>query len=210
MDWQTVQDYLMQLSQHDDPVLAEMEEVARQTRFPIIDRAAGKCCYLLCRLAKVRTVFEMGSGYGYSTAWFAMAVRDNGGGVVHHVVWDDDLSRKARDYLRRMGLSEFVRFTVSEAVEALSQMQGNFGCIFVDIEKQDYPQAVAIAKERLAPGGLLILDNMLWHGRIFAPNEHSPAAEGIRQATAMIFNDPQFVATLLPIRDGLVVALKVR
>ena len=210
MDWQTVQDYLMQLSQHDDPVLAEMEEVARQTHFPIIDRATGKCCYLLCRLAKVRTVFEMGSGYGYSTAWFAMAVRDNGGGVVHHVVWDDDLSRKARDYLQRMGLSEFVRFTVGEAVETLRNTVGHFACIFVDIEKHDYPKAVEVAKAKLAPNGLLILDNMLWHGRIFDPNEHSPAAEGIRQATAMIFNDPQFIATLLPIRDGLVMALKVR
>jgi len=210
MDWQKVQEYLMQLSEHDEPVLKEMEEVARQTRFPIIDRAAGKCCYLLCRLAKVRTVFEMGSGYGYSTAWFAMAVRDNGGGVVHHVVWDDDLSRKARDYLRRMGLSEFVRFTVGEAVEALSQMQGNFGCIFVDIEKHDYPKAVEVAKAKLAPNGLLILDNMLLHGRIFDPDDHSPATEGIRQATAMIFNDLQFIATLLPIRDGLVVAMKVR
>jgi len=153
MDWQTVQDYLMQLSQHDDPVLAEMEEVARHTRFPIIDRAAGKCCYLLCRLAKVRTVFEMGSGYGYSTAWFAMAVRDNGGGVVHHVVWDEELSRKARDYLQRMNLSEFVRFTVGEAVEALSQMQGNFGCIFVDIEKQDYPHSLIAAVSVGAPLG---------------------------------------------------------
>jgi caffeoyl-CoA O-methyltransferase len=210
MDWQTVQDYLMQLSQHDDPVLAEMEEVARQTRFPIIDRAAGRCCYLLCRLAKVRTVFEMGSGYGYSTAWFAMAVRDNGGGIVHHVVWDEELSRKARDYLQRMNLSEFVRFTVGEAVETLRNTAGHFGCIFVDIEKQDYPQAVAVAKERLAPGGLLILDNMLWHGRIFDPDDPRPAAECIRHATAMIFNDPQFVATLLPIRDGLVVAMKVR
>jgi predicted O-methyltransferase YrrM len=210
MDWQKVQEYLMQLSEHDEPVLKEMEEVARQMRFPIIDRAAGRCCYLLCRLAKVRTVFEMGSGYGYSTAWFAMAVRDNGGGIVHHVVWDEELSRKARDYLQRMNLSEFVRFTVGEAVETLRNTAGHFGCIFVDIEKQDYPQAVAIAKERLALGGLLILDNMLWHGRIFDPDEHSPAAEGIRQATAMIFNDPQFVATLLPIRDGLVVAMKVR
>ena len=125
----------MQLSQHDDPVLAEMEEVARHTRFPIIDRAASKCCYLLCRLAKVRTVFEMGSGYGYSTAWFAMAVRDNGGGVVHHVVWDEELSRKARDYLQRTNLSEFVRFTVGEAVETLRNTTGHFGCIFVDIEK---------------------------------------------------------------------------
>ena len=210
MDWKTVQDYLMQLSQHNEPVLTEMEEVARQTHFPIIDRAAGKCCYLLCRLAKVRTVFEMGSGYGYSTAWFAMAVRDNGGGVVHHVVWDEELSRKAQDYLRRMNLSEFVRFTVGEAVETLRNTTGLFGCIFVDIEKQDYPQAVAVAKERLALGGLLILDNMLLHGRIFDPDDHSPATEGIRQATAMIFNDPQFVATLLPIRDGLVVAMKVR
>jgi predicted O-methyltransferase YrrM len=49
MDWQKVQEYLMQLSEHDEPVLKEMEEIARQTRFPIIDRAAGRCCYLLCR-----------------------------------------------------------------------------------------------------------------------------------------------------------------
>ncbi|GBC98203.1 Putative O-methyltransferase [bacterium HR17] len=210
MDWQQVQDYLMQLSRHDDAVLTEMEESARQTRFPIIDRAAGKCCYLLCRLAKVRTVFEMGSGYGYSTAWFAMAVRDNGGGVVHHVVWDEELSRKAQDYLGRMRLTEFVRFTVGEAVETLRRTQGRFGCIFVDIEKQDYPQAVEVAKTKLAEGGLLILDNMLLHGRIFDANDHSPPTEGIRKATAAIFNDPDFVATLLPIRDGLVVAMKVR
>ena len=89
-------------------------------------------------------------------------------------------------------------------------MQGHFGCIFVDIEKHDYPKAVEVAKAKLAPNGLLILDNMLLHGRIFDPDDHSPATEGIRQATAMIFNDLQFIATLLPIRDGLVVAMKVR
>ncbi len=209
MDWQRVQDYLMQLSHHNDPVLSEMEEFARQTHFPIIDRAVGRCCYLLCRLARVRTVFEMGSGYGYSTAWFAMAVRDNGGGLVHHVVWDDDLSRKARDYLARMGLSPFVRFTVGEAIATLRSTPGHFGCIFVDIEKHDYPQAVAVAKERVAPGGLLLLDNMLFHGRIFDLSDHSHGAEGIRKATQMIFSDPQWVATLLPIRDGLVVAWKI-
>ncbi len=210
MDWQQVQNYLLQLSQHDNPVLVEMEEFGRRTRFPIIDRAAGKCCYLLCRMAKVRSVFEMGSGYGYSTAWFAMAVRDNGGGVIHHVVWDKDLSQKARDYLERMGLTKYVRFTVGEAIETLRNIQGNFGCIFVDIEKHDYPQAVDVAKTKLAVNGLLILDNMLLHGRIFDPNDKSPTVEGIHKATKMIFEDPDFAATLLPIRDGLVVAMKVR
>jgi len=210
MDWQKVQDYLTQLSRHDDPVLAEMEEFARRTHFPIIGRVAGKCCYLLCRMAKVRSVFEMGSGYGYSTAWFAMAVRDNGGGVVHHVVWDEELSQKARDYLGRMGLTQFVRFTVGEAVETLRKTQGSFDCIFVDIEKQDYPQAVEVAKAKLAPNGLLILDNMLLHGAIFDPANKSERVEGVRKATAMVFEDPDFIATLLPIHDGLAVAVKVR
>lgn len=210
MDCQQVQDYLMQLSQHDNPVLAEMEDLARRTHFPIIDRAVGKCCYLLCRMAKVRSVFEMGSGFGYSTAWFAMAVRDNGGGIVHHVVWDKNLSEQAKEFLKRMGLTDYVHFTVGEAIETLQNTQGNFGCIFVDIEKQDYPKAVEVAKTKLAQNGILILDNMLWHGHIFDDKNHEPPAEGIRKATAMIFSDQDFVATLLPIRDGIVVVMKVR
>ncbi len=208
MNWHQVQNYLLQLVQHDDPVLTEMEALARKTNFPIVDRAVGQCCYLLARLAKVRSVFEMGSGFGYSTAWFAMAVRDNGGGVVHHVVWDEKLSQQAREFLDRMGLTPFVRFTVGEAVTTLRTMPGQFGCIFLDIDKEQYPEAVAVAKERLTVGGLLIMDNALMHGEIFG--DRNPRAIAVRKATEMVCQDPSFVATLLPIRDGLLVAMKVQ
>src|SRR5688572_20366579 len=79
--------------------LANMEAYAREHSFPIIGPTAGQLCYQLARLIGAQRVFELGSGYGYSTAWFARAVQENGGGVVHHVVWDDKLSQMARKHL---------------------------------------------------------------------------------------------------------------
>src|SRR5213082_808358 len=90
--------------------LARMERVAAKTDFPIIGPIVGQLCYLLALQMGARRVFELGSGFGYSTAWFARAVRENGGGEVHHVVWDDDLSARARKHLAALGLDDVVRF----------------------------------------------------------------------------------------------------
>src|SRR5438067_13256437 len=76
--------------------LAELEAEARRTGFPIIGPATGHLCYLLARLSNARHVFELGSGFGYSTAWFARPVRENGSGAVHYVVWDELLSCDSR------------------------------------------------------------------------------------------------------------------
>ena len=89
-----------------------MEAEAARTRFPIIGPAAGHYCYLMTRLLGAKSVFELGSGFGYSTAWFARAVQENGGGVVHHVVNDADLSARARQHLTRLGLSDLVRWAM--------------------------------------------------------------------------------------------------
>ena len=86
--------------------LQEMEAWARAHDFPIIGPACGYACYQLARLCGARRVFELGSGYGYSTAWFARAVRENGGGEVHHVVWDQDLSNRARGHLSALGYAD--------------------------------------------------------------------------------------------------------
>ena len=66
--------------------LAAMEEVAKRTDFPIVGPASGHFCYLLARLTGAQRVFELGSGFGYSTAWFARAVKENGGGKVFHIL----------------------------------------------------------------------------------------------------------------------------
>src|SRR6476659_2919255 len=106
--------------------LARMEAYAKEHDFPIIGPASGQCCYVLARLTRARRIFELGSGYGYSTAWFARAVVENGGGEVHHVVWDQDLSDRARRHLAALGLDGVVHYHVSEAVETLRGASGQW------------------------------------------------------------------------------------
>ena len=189
--------------------LAELEVEARRTGFPIIGPATGHLCYLLTRLSNARQVFELGSGFGYSTAWFARAVKENGGGIVHHVVWDDRLSREARENLVALGLADVVQFHVGEAVATLQQAPGAFDVIFNDIDKQDYPKALDVITTKLRPGGLLLVDNMLWSGRIFERRDTSPATRGVRELTRRVQADPRWIASVIPLRDGLLVAQRV-
>lgn len=183
-----------------------MEEYAREHDFPIIGPAAGNLCYLISRLVGARRVFELGSGYGYSTAWFARAVAENGGGEVYHTVWDEALSLRAAGHLRELGLDHLVRFEIAEAVEALRRTEGPFDIIFNDIDKTGYPDSLPVIAGKLRVGGVLIVDNMLWHGRIFDDSDDSDATEGIRTFTERITSDPAWSVTLVPIRDGLIVA----
>jgi predicted O-methyltransferase YrrM len=115
--------YLDDLVPARHPVLAEMEEVARKTDFPIIGPSCGHFCYLLARLIGARQIFELGSGYGYSTAWFARAVKENGGGTVHHVVWDEKPPRGA-GVSRPDEADDVVTFHMGEAVATLKEQAG--------------------------------------------------------------------------------------
>lgn len=203
-----LRDYLNALVPARPPELQAMEAQAAETNFPIIGPAAGQFCYLISRILEARQVFEMGSGYGYSTAWFARAVRENGGGTVHHVVWDSDLSTRARRHLDVLGYTDLIRYHVAEAVETLQRMDGPFDVIFNDINKEGYPASLPVIAQKLRRGGVLIIDNMLWSGRIFDAGDTSPATEGVREFTRRITSDPGWIVSLVPIRDGLIVAFR--
>lgn len=198
--------YLDALVPPRHPELAAMEAEARRTDFPIIGPASGQLCYLLARLTGARRVFELGSGFGYSTAWFARAVLENGGGTVHHTVWDAELSARARRHLEALGLAQLVEFRVGEAVEALRQAVGPFDLIFNDIDKEGYPASLAVIADKLRPGGLLITDNLIWHGAVLDAADRSAATDAIREYTRLITSDPGWSAMVVPIRDGLLVA----
>ncbi|HJS47128.1 MAG TPA: O-methyltransferase [Gemmatimonadales bacterium] len=188
------------------PGMVEMEAVAARTGFPILGPACGHLCYLMARLAGARSVFELGSGFGYSTAWFARAVTENGGGVVHHTVWDKALSDRARGHLGELGYGPVVRFHVGEAVQALRDADGPFDVIFLDIDKAGYPAALPVIRSRLRPGGLLLADNLIWSGRIFDPRDDSAETRAILDFTRAVTGDPAWSAAVAPIRDGLLVA----
>jgi len=203
-----VQEYLASLVPPREPELQKMEEIAAKNNFPIIGPACGYYCYQLARMINAKSVFELGSGYGYSTAWFAKAVKENGGGVVHHTVWDDKLSEQAKGHLSALGLADLVQFHNAEAVETLRQTSGPFDIIFNDIDKEGYPDSLPVIKERLRHGGILIIDNMLWHGQTLDPNDHESTTEAIRRFTRDVTSDLDWIVSLIPARDGMIVAYK--
>jgi caffeoyl-CoA O-methyltransferase len=208
INYDKLQEYLTTLVPPREPELQEMEKYAEKNKFPILGPVCGYYCYQLARMIRATSVFELGSGYGYSTAWFAKAVRENGGGIVHHTVWDEKLSAMAKGHLARLGFDDMVEYHNAEAVETLRQTAGTFDIIFNDIDKEGYPDSLPVIKEKLRPGGLLIIDNMIWHGQILDAKDHEKSTEAIRRFTRDVTTDPDWVVSLTPVRDGMIVAFK--
>lgn len=200
--------YLEDLVPDRPAEIQEMEAYADEHNFPIIGPAAGYYCYMMARAIGATRVFELGSGYGYSTAWFARAVQENGGGEVYHVVWDDELSLRARRHLEVLGYKNLMKYRVSEAVQALRETPGPFDLIFNDINKTAYPESLTVIEEKLRSGGVLVIDNMLWSGRVLDDENSEESTEAIREFTRQITASRQWIASLVPIRDGLIVAYK--
>jgi predicted O-methyltransferase YrrM len=208
MPYDKIQEYLTSLVPPRDAELRKMEEIAEKNDFPIIGPVCGYYCYQLARMINAKSVFELGSGYGYSTAWFARAVMENGGGVVHHTVWDDKLSKQAQEHLSALGYSDLVRFHNAEAVATLRETRGPFDIIFNDIDKDGYPDSLPVIKGKLRHGGIMIIDNMLWHGQILDPNDHEKTTEAIHRFTRDVTSDLDWIVSLIPARDGMIVAYK--
>jgi predicted O-methyltransferase YrrM len=208
IDYQSVQDYLTSLVPPRESELQKMEDIAEKEDFPIIGPVCGYYCYQLARMINAKSVFELGSGYGYSTAWFAKAVKENGGGVVHHTVWDQDLSKRAQRHLSALGYADMVQLHVAEAVETLRQTQGPFDLIFNDIDKEGYPDSLPVIKEKLRHGGVLIIDNIIWSGRVYDSNNHDKSTEAIRRFTRDITSDLDWIVSLFPGRDGMIIGYK--
>lgn len=201
--------YLKELaSVHDEPVLLEMEQLAEENGFPIVGRLSGMFLETIALSIGARTVFEMGSGYGYSAYWFTRAVGPEG------KVWCTDGDPANRDlaegYLTRAGRWNQVDYTVGYAQKVLDATEGTFDIVYNDVDKEQYPDAWLQAKERVRPGGIYICDNVLWSGRAVggAEDDGSESTAAIRQQNQMIFDDPDFNAFIHPVRDGLIFARK--
>lgn len=185
-----------------------MEAYASQTGFPIIGPSAGYLCYQISRMTNARLVFELGSGYGYSAAWFAWAVKENGGGTVHFVDRDEGLAQRARGHLGALGYEDIVEFHVAEALATLRETPGPFDLIFVDMGKENYPDAVPVVKQKLRSGGVLIADNVLWGGRVLDDSNEEPSTTAIRTFTRLVRDDSVWIPTVVPVHDGLLIAYR--
>jgi predicted O-methyltransferase YrrM len=162
-----IEAYLKGLVPAPDPVRSRMEELAAQRDFPIIGPIVGQLVSVMARCIGARRVFEMGSGFGYSTLWFSGAVGP--GGQVVHTEGSADNSKLARGFLGEAGLAGRVRFEVGDAREILEQdlqrgSGGSWDVVFNDMDKEQYPDVLPLARRALRPGGLLICDTCCGSG----------------------------------------------
>jgi caffeoyl-CoA O-methyltransferase len=201
-----VDDYMYSLLPKREPVLQEMEDYASKHDIPIVGPAVARVLQQLALAINAKTVFELGSAIGYSTIWWAQAVGEKG--RVIYTDGDPKNAERARGYFDRAGVSKRITLHTGDALEVLSEQKQQFDVIFNDVDKEDYPRVLRLISPRLRKGGLFITDNVLWSGRVAEKNPKESRTKAILEFNRLLYNSGDFFTTILPIRDGLAVALK--
>jgi len=202
---QQIHSYLQNLTPERHPVLKEMEAYAQEADFPIIGPLVGRLLWQLTLTAKARRILELGSGFGYSAFWFSLATKSKG------VITMTDTSKRNRQkafkYFKEAGLQSQFDFRIGDALKIAAKLDGPFDIVLNDIDKDAYPQTIDLAAARLRRGGLFITDNVIWSGKV---TERKPdkTTRAIVEFNQQLYQDSRFLTTIMPLRDGVSIALR--
>jgi caffeoyl-CoA O-methyltransferase len=205
MKFDDIQDYLTKITPSRPPVMREMEQYARRHHFPIIGPVVGRYLYLTAKLLKARRILELGSGFGYSAYWFSLAVGRQG--TITLTDNDSQNLRRAEEYFTRARLKSKFDLRVGDALETAARVRGPFDIILNDIDKRAYPLTIDVAARMLRKGGMFITDNLIWSGRVLDKKPDKTTA-AIKLFTSRLYADKRFFTTVLPLRDGVGVAIR--
>lgn len=200
--------YLDKLTPERPPVLQQMESFAAEHKFPIIGPQVGHFLQQLVILTDALQIFEMGSGYGYSALWMALAARPEC--KIQCCEFAAANIERGRKWLSEAGVGDKVSWHEGDAREAIKAAKGPFDMILNDIDKQWYPEALKLAWPKLRPGGVMVTDNAIWSGRVVSETSPTDSTKGVRQLNLDAYGIGDGVASLLPLRDGLLVIAKQR
>jgi predicted O-methyltransferase YrrM len=202
--------YLTRLHREPSPLLLELEQHGLREGIPIVDRAAGRFLSVLVHCMQANRVLELGTAYGYSTLWMAQALPAAGR------IWtiDPDMHRTeiATSYFRRAGVDDRIEIINQPALEVLEWFpQRNLDIVFIDALKTEYAAYLDAVVPLLKRSGLVVVDNLLWHGRAAETPRASDDADlvAIRAFNRSFLNYPELDATIVPIGDGLGVGARV-
>lgn len=216
----SINEYLLNIIPNRDEVLTEMEAYARENRFPIVGPLVGRVLHQLVLLTNPMRIFEMGSGFGYSAYWMAKALQQPEARIIC-TDGSEQNAERAAGYLARGGIADRIDYRVGNALEIIDETEGEFDIIYNDIDKDGYPEAFGKAIPRLRSGGLFITDNMLWQGRVVTYDTdvdvqgldeeeewRHKTTVGVKELTRLLYSSPDVFTTIIPLRDGVSVAVK--
>ena len=210
--WAACLEYARARFAPEDEVLRDARAELRRRGWPevAVSPEEGRLLQLWCRAVGARHVLEIGTLVGVSAIWMARALPPDGRLVT--VERDPEVAEVARGFVRRAGLERVVEVRVGEAPAVLDELaaEAPFDVVFIDANKERYPDYLEWSVAHVRPGGLVLADNAFWEGRVADPAARDPETEAIREYNRRAATDPRLVSAFVPIRDGLAVSLVAR
>lgn len=201
--------YLEELLPPRDELLLEMERVALAETIPVVTPAVGNYLQLLVETSGARSILEIGCAIGYSTVYLARGARETGGKVLTLDMNRGRLER-AVGYLQEAGLTDLVEFRLENALKFLPGVKERYDFIFVDAAKGEYPEYLDLLLPLLSPGGLLVVDNVLFRGWVVPgsvfDSKYDRMVGAMRGFLARLVAAPGLKVSILPFGDGLAIA----
>ncbi len=201
-----IDDYLSLLAPPRDPLLGRLEDSAESRGVPVIGPLVGRFLYNLARVSRAKTVLEIGTAIGYSGIWLGRAAAKEKGSVTT-IERDSARADEAEKNIAEAGLTKTVRVVRGEAMSILRGLKDEYDLVFLDSDKEIYPVAFKECVKLLKKGGLFVADNALWSGDV-ARGGTSDSTRAMIQFNKEVSSHPAMSTVILPLRDGVLVALK--
>ena len=201
-----IDDYLYRLAPSRDSLLERMEEYADSHAVPIIGPLVGRFLYNLARASRSRRILEIGAAIGYSGIWLARAVAPEKGSLTT-LEKDPERVKIARKNIADAGLTRTVKVIEGDALEILPTLKEEYDLIFLDSDKNVYPDAFKLSIGSLTGGGLFVADNALWGGDV-AKGGKSKDTQTMIKFNKIVSEYPGMSTVIVPLRDGVLVSLK--
>jgi len=208
-----LQNYLLSVSVHEPDVLKRLrEETASNPLAGMqITPDVGQFLQFLVHALGIRRILEVGVFTGYSSTAMALALPDDGRIIACDV--NKEWTSVARRYWAEAGVANKIDLRLAPALHTLDALlaeghTGTFDFVFIDADKSNYWHYYARALQLLRQGGVIAVDNVLWHGRVVDPAVNDPDTIAIREFNQRVHDDDRVFACMLAIRDGVTLAWK--
>lgn len=208
-----LRDYLLSVSLREPEILAKLrkETESFDQASMQISPEQGQFMALLVQLIQASKVIEIGVFTGYSSLVVALALPANGKLIACDV--SDEWTAVARRYWNDAGVLHKIDLRIAPAIETLETLladgeEGTFDLAFIDADKKNYIAYYEATLRLIRPGGLILVDNVLWSGRVADPTNDEQDTLAIRYFNMQLKDDKRITLSLLPIGDGLTVAMK--
>jgi caffeoyl-CoA O-methyltransferase len=202
-------EYLDSLSTQLDPLLAEMEEYAAKHRVPIADREVARFLQITAGAIKAERVLEIGMAIGYSVVHLARGMVNYG--VVVTIEPNEEMIRVATDFLQRANIADRVQLARGKALDMMPDFTETYDLLYIDAVKEEYKQYLDLGLPRLRHGGVVVVDNLLWGGRVAQParDDDESSTIALREFNHYFMNHRELRSEILSIGDGLGYAVKI-